>query len=291
VPQLLLQDFPSGLPPPAQAAESARLDDPMSVVAAVYTAMQRMRTALDFDLYCRAANEVRESVFSCAGVLFLWTYAVLLARPWQLPGCAICAVVVFFKQASEVARRMQEAEPLRLLGEDGGPYGTGTEKEKLSLKERGKENIRKAVNMEISLMRFARTLTGAATQLEKVRFVVTLRDPYISMVCAGLLFGASTVLATAAWVLSFVPFQLGIPLVVWAVGAALLLPGEQRARVRRAVFWLKAQKERRVGRDRLGPKLRNLWQRIPDSLETQHLDLFEGCLLLPPAPPPEDLCS
>lgn len=264
---------------PRSLTDTGKIDDPMSVVVAVYTSMQRMRNAMDFAVYARAADELRES--AAGGVLLLiWMYATLLAPTWQLPGCALAALSLLMRQVAACSRLARADKKVSFFPAED--FATeAVEKERLTLKERSKESIRKAVNMEMTLIRFARTLNSYAAKLERLSFLVSLRDPYLSFVYSIILLIATLACCVAMWVLSKVPCGLGIPLVIWAVGCSVTLPSKVRAWLRGIALQAKALKESLVGRSRISRILRNFWLRVPDGLEAQHWGLFEGRVLLP----------
>jgi len=282
LPRMLLQDWAIPKPHTIVAGQNGnqpvRLDDPKTVVSAVSVAMTRMKNAMNLDLYRRACRELRETVTQRSVLMALWTYSSMLGRPWHLPVCFVLGVFVFLWQVSQVSAADRRSRPPGFFEED---------EEKLSLHERNKERIRKLVDMEIKLVRFARSLTVWASRLEKLRCICSLRDPYISLVCGGLAFALALALGTFLCFLSFVPYGLGPYFVLWMAGMVALLPDPQQETLRRWFFKAKAYKERMLGPNRLFPALRNLWGHVPDGLEARHLELFESHVLLPAAVQPE----
>lgn len=276
LPRMLVQDFRKKPRTIVSAKDqTVRLDDPRTVMTAAAMAMSRMNAATNFSLYRRSWAALRHDVHIRSWLLALWTFAVF-SSVWQLPGCLVLAWGTVLWQVSELAAADLVASPPLFLQE---------EEEKQSLQERGRTKIRQMVDMELRLVRFARQLTIWSSRLEKVRFICSLRDPYISMAFGGIAVVAAMCMSFGFLFLSLVPYDLGLPLCVWATGVAALLPDRYQEKLRDLVLALKAAKERSFGPDKWAPAIKNLWRRVPDQLEAKHWDLFASGVLLPAAEP------
>jgi len=75
--------------------------------------------------------------------------------------------------------------------------------------------------------------------------------------------------------------RVGLNVMVWLLGSVALLPQAGRDIAWSACLWLKAEKDRIFGKGKILLIISSLWQRIPDSVEANHLDLFEIDVCLP----------
>jgi len=274
LPRLLMQAFPLSMKAPSNTAqlEGIRVDDPVSVLTAASLAMTRMSRALNFNLYVGAYSDLRHSALKRTIAILAWSYTTLIAASWQLPGCFLLGLSVFFWQVSETAEAKQKDVSICFFEEEEEPQ---------SLQERSKEKLRRMVEMEVRLAKYARQLCEYAARLEKLRFVCTLQDPYVSMLYGGTALGLAVVAMVFFWVLSWLPLGIGPSLVPLGLGIAALLPDARQEQLRLLVLQAKQIKEKHLGPDRLFPGLLNLWRRVPDGPEAAHWELFQGHVLLP----------
>lgn len=158
----------------------------------------------------------------------------------------------------------------------------------LSFTERRKQEVATAIKVEMAVMKFATIVNNFTAFLEKLRYLVMLRDPYISLLCGGLLvvtvLSGTVVLA----VLMLVFGQLGPFLFIWTWGCFILLPNSAQARLYNYYSWLEEQSMGRLC-SYFGwttssfsfEMLACFWARIPDGLEAQHCDIFDRYCMVP----------
>jgi len=275
VPVCMFTALPYHGEPQENLVTVGRIDSPMSVVTAVSVALQRLRTVLDIGPCVEVLDQLRETKATCAILYVTWTYALLFAPPWKLPGCLLVLLALLVWKFSEQSHSARVSDPPQLYFEEPADAT-----KMASFAERGKQNMKNALQMELHLMQFAKNVTLFATRLERVRFLVSLRDPYLSLVCFVIL-GTMAFSLTVFLHMVLVMFgRLGMPILFWLVGCVLLLPRDKFVHVKDGVQWLIKQRERLLGPPLLGKLLWSIWQRIPDDPESQHFDLFEHHVLL-----------
>mmetsp|Transcript_33334 Transcript_33334/g.72790 ORF Transcript_33334/g.72790 Transcript_33334/m.72790 type:complete len:650 (-) Transcript_33334:260-2209(-) len=250
--------------------------DPVTVVKAVYTAIHRVKNALDFSLWFEAFDQLREATSSFLALMSIWSYYALVAPPWGFPVCIVLVLALLAFQMSRISRLARLSTPMRLYQE----AKEDTDRE-MTVMERMKKRGQKAVKMERSLMNFAVSATKFASGLERVRYIFMLRDPHLSLAIGSVAVMGSLMATMALWVFVTVFGRTAMPLLFWALGCVGLLPRRRRQDLIWFVAKMKALKERILGPGRLVKVLACLWRRIPDSVEAQHFDLFEGYLLIP----------
>jgi len=251
-----------------------RIDSPMSVVTAVSVALQRLRNVLDIGPCLEVLDQLRETKVTSAILFVTWTYAALFAPPWKLPGCLLILLAMLVWKFSEQSHSARVNDPPQLYLEESADT-TKT----ASLSERGWKGMKNALQMELQLMQFAKNVTLLATRLERVRFLVSLRDPYLSLVCFAILGTIAFSLTVFLHVVLIMLGHLGMPILFWLVGCVVLLPRDKLVHVKRWAQWVKEQRERILGPALLWKLLWSIWQRIPDDPESQHFDLFERHVL------------
>jgi len=252
--------------------DGAQVDNPMSILKAMGKSMERLSRALNPRIFLDAMERLQERAATAVLIHALWAYTCLWAPVWKVPGCVVAAIVILAAEVSCVNKEV--AESPRLYREE-----LGDDVADLSRMERTKHKVHQAVKMELRMMKFASAVTKVAIVAEKVRYILTLQDPKLSVLILALLCcclaGATAALRVAAAVFgrqaSFV--------FAWAGGCVLLLPARGRDGCRQLVQRLIAEKERRLGRGRLKPMVLALWRRIPDGLEAQHCELAESYVL------------
>lgn len=262
--------------PPEHHAATGCLESPISVITAVFIALQRFKKAMDCKPLIEDMLELRNSI--PVSVLFcgMWTYATLFAPFWKLPGVLLVVMAFTSWQTSVTTQSQRQASPPRLFADDGGDKD---KEEKLSFKELGKLGVKNALKMELDLIEFAKKVTWCATQIERLRFILSLRDRVLSFECARFAFAASVVLTLNLLVMVTMFGRMSAPILAWGIGCICLLPHAQQMQLATAAKRLKAKKEALLGPGTLLQRLSSLWQRIPDSIEAEHYDLFEQHVL------------
>jgi len=252
-----------------------RIDSPMSVLAAVSVALQRLRSVLDVAPCLEVLDQLRETKATCAILYVTWTYSLLFAPPWKLPGCLLVLLALVVWKFSEQSHSARVSDPPQLYLEEPADVT-----KMASFAERGKQGMKNALQMELQLMQFAKNVTLLSTRLERVRFLISLRDPYLSLVCCVILGAMAFSLTVFLHIVLFIFGRLGVPILFWLVGCVVLLPQDKFVHVKHGVQWLIRQRERILGPALMGKVLWSIWQRIPDDPESQHFDLFEHHVLL-----------
>jgi len=259
-----------------EITDLGRIDEPMSVLKAVAAGIQRVKKALAPELLVNALDQLREAGLSSFILLSLWTYAMLLAPVWKLPGvfAAVSGMVVW--QISSQAHLARVDDPPRLYKDELPTTDSG-----LSHLERVKKGAAQAIKVELGLMQFARGLHTFAQRAEKILYLVTLQDPYLSIICGGLLIGFMLMTSISLWVVMAIFGRSGPPLLIWACGLLVLLPSNCRSHVFAFANWLQECKARWLGPGKMKQMLESFWLRIPDGPEAVHYELFERYLLVP----------
>merc|ERR1712087_665049 len=86
---------------------------------------------------------------------------------WQLPWCVLLAVVLLVRKVSVLLRRARESDPPKFFSKESQA------EDNLSLREQGKQGIKKAVNMQMSLIRFARNCNlGPEARADEPHYLV-----------------------------------------------------------------------------------------------------------------------
>lgn len=253
-------------------ADTASVDDPLSVILAVGGAVDRVSSGISsMSTYRQAFRRMRSQPAMLSGLLIGWSYTALLAPVafWPL-SAAIFQVTLSVYARRQLRERKEGQWPALYSVDDGGD---------LSLKERGKQSVRKAIQVELDMLQFAKAFTGFAIQLEKVHYLLTLRDPVLSLIFLSIVAIATFALCAVLFLLSLVLGQHANAFCAWCAGLVFIIPGARSFLLSCFKALLRA-KARVFGPDRLLPAIRSWWQRIPDSTEATHLDLFERHVLV-----------
>lgn len=259
---------------PRSHVEAARVDQPMSIIVSVAKSLERLGSAFDFKAYLTAADAVRDSAVSCLALLLIWSYVSLLAPLWQLPWCVLLAWLLLVREVAIAAREAREADPPTLLQQED-------DSDNWNMIEQSKKGLKKAVSLQLVLVDFARTCNGLARNLERVSHIASLRDPVLAQTCGLVLLCSTTATSLSIWGLSLVPRQMGVPLVIWMSGVAVLLPRAYQEKIFFSLVSLYNLKEQVLGPHRVIPSLQAFYSRVPDRDEALHWELFEQCVLLP----------
>eukprot|EP00811_Abedinium_folium_P003819 NODE_13512_length_1161_cov_4.868472.p1 GENE.NODE_13512_length_1161_cov_4.868472~~NODE_13512_length_1161_cov_4.868472.p1 ORF type:complete len:276 (+),score=89.01 NODE_13512_length_1161_cov_4.868472:87-830(+) len=241
---------------------------------------QRARRAVALNVWNRALDDLREDPLSAVTVHSLWAYAALAAPLWRLPGCFAAMGLLFALLVARAARKDHSDRPLVLYKDEIA--NTAPDK---GFTERHKQRFTSALSLQLSMMQFAERLNAFAVTVEKVSYVLTLRDPYLSLLTAFIFLGAVVYSTVALFIFTLFVGYMGIPLLVWGFGCMILLPRRARVGVVALYFWGKERKKKIFGsRGTIFKKLRALWRRIPDGHEQQHCDLVDHYILGTGAP-------
>merc|ERR1712187_714695 len=119
------------------------------------------------------------------------------------------------------------------------------EQESKTMTERGKQGLSQALKVDVGLVKFVNSATEFARKLERIMFVLTLRDLHLSLLIGGVGVVLILLLMFSLWLFLSVFGRVGLHVLAWLLGSLCLLPEVGRDMAWRKFLWLKAQKERR----------------------------------------------
>eukprot|EP00929_Paragymnodinium_shiwhaense_P097690 TRINITY_DN59316_c0_g1_i1.p1 TRINITY_DN59316_c0_g1~~TRINITY_DN59316_c0_g1_i1.p1 ORF type:complete len:670 (+),score=184.57 TRINITY_DN59316_c0_g1_i1:52-2061(+) len=262
--------------------ETGRVSDPASVVKAAFLGLQRVKSALDMSSWIEAGNQLREHLPSIVFLQALWMYSLLMAPRWQWPGLVAVPLFLLMRTNAAVVHDRRAADPPRLYKAPDAE--ASSEPTSLSITERGKQSIKQAVKMQLGLMNFATSCTDFARRVERITYVLTFRDPQLTVI-VGLGGGGATLAVTVfLWFWMLIFGHKGWAVLIWVAGTIGLLPKAAQATLQDIMQKLKAEKTRLLGPDVLAEKaqatLSALWERIPDGMESLHVELCENSVCI-----------
>jgi len=251
--------------------ETGRVDEPKSVKEAVAASLLRIKRNRTTKVWVGALDRLREAPHLSVAILWMWSYTVLLAPVWMVPGCILAGLLTLSWQVAYVGECMRRERPALLYWAEVAPGS----------KDRGplRRAVTKAVKAQVYLLRFANKLNMAAAVIEKIRFLFMFRDPYLSVVFTGILLAVTVLSTVLLRVLVALFGSFGLPVLVWAMGLVALLPRRFRSYIFRFFCWMKQMKLRYIGHGKLLQVLMCLWERVPEGIEEQHYDLCERYVL------------
>ncbi|CAJ1403237.1 unnamed protein product, partial [Effrenium voratum] len=138
--------------------------------------------------------------------------------------------------------------------------------------------VKEAVKASLHIMQLTESVNRAATQVERIKFVLGLEDMCLSSICLVLALTAALpmclLLFLSRWLLDSGLWRY----LLWLPGAVGFLPKALRVPLLDAASRAEEYRKQQLGDD-LERMLTNLWQRIPDGTEASHLYLFKRYVL------------
>eukprot|EP00747_Dinoflagellata_sp_TGD_P095265 gnl/TRDRNA2_/TRDRNA2_166419_c0_seq4.p1 gnl/TRDRNA2_/TRDRNA2_166419_c0~~gnl/TRDRNA2_/TRDRNA2_166419_c0_seq4.p1 ORF type:complete len:719 (-),score=110.16 gnl/TRDRNA2_/TRDRNA2_166419_c0_seq4:120-2276(-) len=253
-----------------------RLDEPTSVLKAVAAAVSRAHKAMDYRPWLQVVDELREAPKTAVLLYALWTFLVLFVPVYLAPICVLSVVPLFSYKMSKMSHLARVNDPPRLYSdEQEDPDRDAT------LIEWGKKRAAMGIKVSIFMMELATRINAYSAQLERLMFVFSLRDPYISAACGVLALMVTFCMVACIWVMQLIIGVIGAGYVVWVCGCIWLLPARARAALVRAYHALEELSERIIGPGKISQMIESLWRRIPDDVGAVHYDLFDRYVLVP----------
>mmetsp|Transcript_14331 Transcript_14331/g.26315 ORF Transcript_14331/g.26315 Transcript_14331/m.26315 type:complete len:597 (-) Transcript_14331:59-1849(-) len=262
----VLPTFRGELLEAASIRHAATLDDPMSVLKAVASAVQRLAASLDFSTYVEAWCQLRNEVASGVLLYVLWTLAMLVLPLHAAPACCLVAVVLLVRRTTWLDAKQSVERPLKLYIEKK------REPDEQSLVELGKSHLAQGFQVQIGIMRTVQRLNEVAAAVERVHYLLSKGDIHVRA-CALAAATLTTLQVTVALWLRLVVFRsVQLPVVSWAIGCIFLLP-ERGMQVFQILVDTLRELHHRLATKVLQDSLRSFWSRVPDAVEAQHLEL------------------
>mmetsp|Transcript_76152 Transcript_76152/g.236402 ORF Transcript_76152/g.236402 Transcript_76152/m.236402 type:complete len:359 (+) Transcript_76152:1-1077(+) len=261
--------------PPQQAASLGQVSDPMSVLKAAAAAVARAGRALNVEPWAVALDELREDPVHAFTLFLWWTCTSLLAPIWAWPVLLVAVLPLLARRVRTTSDRAFREEPLRLYSDElADPH------KDLDATKRVKRAVKGAVGVQLTIMQFVDKLNGITSQVERLKFLVSLGDG-----CQSALWGTAALAAAAFASLALRLLLLafggdGPRYLAWLVGCYALLP--RRGREAFCALARAAKRTRELMGDRVSKRISCLWRRIPDGVEACHLGLFERYVLIGP---------
>ena len=255
--------------PPLAGSQKGHVSDPFSVVKAAGMAVARISLALKMDLWKAAADDMRESLLLSPLLVAWWTLMVLVAPLWAWPLLLQLVVSLFAWTLSSLSLRARPEEQRRLYADEGDAPS--------------KDLMKEAVKAQLHIMQLTNSLNAAASNIEKVKFVLTVEDPCLSGICLMAALLVSLVLCIPALILHWIMLSGFWRYFVWLPGACAVMPKALRSPVFQFVWKLEQQRQELMGDD-LDRMLQGFWQRMPDATEASHLHLFKQYVLCDEVP-------
>jgi len=246
------------------------IEEPMSIIKAMASSVTRVKYALGLPLWKEVLHELRESPLTSAILHVLWAYAMLISPVWKLPGILLVVLCIVIAQVSHTGKKFRLKDPPLLYKDEQKDEGNS-----LSFAERHKKNVTGVIQIELGIIEFAKKLAAFASALEKIKYVLMLCDPYLSLLFGMYLLGLIFLTTLGFAVFLFIFGSFGAPLFIWVYGCFWFLPSSARQKLK---DWYNAYEEwsvRMFGHGTLPEVLSSIWGRIPDANEAQHCEMFQ----------------
>jgi len=250
----------------ASVRHAATLDDPMSVLKAVASAVQRLAASLDFSTYIEAWCQLRNEPASGMLLYVLWTLAMLVLPVHAAPACCLVAVVLLVRRTTWLDAKRVVDRPLKLYIEKK------KDPDEQSLVELGKSHLAQGFQVQIGIMRTVQRLNEVAAAVERVHYLLSKGDMHVRACALAAATMATLQVTVVLWLRLVVFRSVQLPVVSWAVGCIFLLP-EKGMQVFQMLKDALCELFHHLAIKIVQDALASFWSRVPDAVEAQHLEL------------------
>ncbi|CAE7213586.1 unnamed protein product [Symbiodinium pilosum] len=245
------------------------VSDPFSVLKAAGLAVGRISFALKMDLWKATVDDMRDSLLFSPLLVAWWTLTVLVAPLWTWPFLVQLALSLFAWRLYSLSLQAPVSERRRLYADEGGGVS--------------KDLMKEAMKAQLHIMQLTDSVNAAASQIEKVKFIVAMEDRCLSTICLAAALAISFMLCLPALMLHWIMLSGFWRYLLWLPGSCAVLPKALRSPIFQFLSKLEQQRQELMGND-LERILEGFWQRMPNGTEASHLYLFKEYVLCDDTP-------
>jgi len=244
----------------SRTAVTGHISDVGGTLKAAAFTVTRAGRAADLAFLLVGLEKCRSDPLSLILLQLWWAWTALRAPAWAWPTMvAILLPVISWRSGGPPP---SARDSLYVADED----------DKGSIVERTQRAVAGAAKVQQNILQITDDLTGIVVPVEKVKFALTGEDPFTSAVFSGLVLIISVMAGISLQLLIlFADWGLLRP-IVWLLGGCLLMPQSCRQVLFNASLELSELQKKYAG-DQLSRMASAMWLRVPDAVETSHLDL------------------